>query len=219
MIQLNNPQRVQPLPVKEVAPIQAQSSPQKGQAKWRALFRSTFVTPFVSSKHPPWFDARGIAAGLAIGFGMPIGSQMVTLGLLRLIIRFNVVFAFAFTWVNNPITLIPMYYGYYCLGSVLLGKSVVMDANSFQHLINPVIHAGYFWEAMHAFLLIGWDTILRWSVAAAVLAATSGIVGYVVGHHVQKKRCMRKARAMGISYEKLLEQLKPHRLKCGRYDG
>jgi len=210
---------LQPLPVKEVAPIETRDSSGKARTKWGAFLRRTFVTPFVFCKHPPWFDARGIAAGLAIGFGMPIGSQMVTLGLLRLAIRFNTLMAFTFTWVNNPITLIPMYYGYYCLGSVVLGRPIVMDAESFRALMRPLAHASYFWEAAHAFVLLGWDTVLRWSVAALIVAAVSGFLGYVVGYHVQKARCMRRARAMGIPYERFVERLEPSPLKHGRHDG
>ncbi len=213
MIELNNPKHLQSLPPREVAPVGAEHSCREERPKWRAFLHRAFVAPLVSSKHPPWFDARGIAVGLAIGFGVPIGAQTVTLGLLRLAFRFNAVIAFLFTWVNNPITLIPMYYGYYCLGSLVLGRTVVMDVEAFRQLMNPMVRANYFWEAAQAFLLLGWDAVLRWCVAAFLVAATSGIVGYVVGYRVQKARCMRNAHQMGIPYEKFVERLEPSLLK------
>jgi uncharacterized protein len=109
---------------------------------WRSLLRRSFDERPAASSNPPWFDARGIAVGLAVGFGLPIGTQMVCLGALRLIFRFNSLLAFAFTWVNNPITLIPMYYGYYCLGSMMLGKPVIINLHAFREAMKPIVEAG-----------------------------------------------------------------------------
>jgi uncharacterized protein (DUF2062 family) len=171
------------------------------------VLRKYFLDPLLSSSNPPWFDARGIAAGLAIGFGIPVGAQMLCLGIARLLIRFNTLVAFAFTWVNNPITLIPMYYGYYYLGSLILGRSEMMTLEGFHQLMDPVIRSGYFWQSLRAFAHLGADIVLRWAVAAVVVAILSGILGYAVGYFVQSRRCIRKARRMGISYEKLVAEL------------
>ena len=90
--------------------------------KWRTWVRKYFLEGFVGSMNPPWFDARGIAVGLAVGFGVPLGGQIVVLALLRTLFRFNSVVAFAFTWVNNPFSIIPLYYGYYYFGARLLNR-------------------------------------------------------------------------------------------------
>jgi len=161
----------------------------------------------MASRNPPWFDARGVAIGLFIGFGLPVGTQMIVLGLLRLAFRFNTIIAFACTWVNNPISIIPIYYGYYCLGSLMLGKHVVMSAEDFRALMSPILHAEYFWRSVQEFVYLGWDMVVRWSVAAASVAATCGLIGYVTSFRLWKLRCRRKARQLGISYEKLLSEL------------
>jgi uncharacterized protein (DUF2062 family) len=165
------------------------------------------VEPFKSSNNPPWFDARGVAFGLLIGFGIPLGAQMVFLGLLRLILRFNVVIAFAFTWVNNPISVIPMYYAYYVLGSVILGKPAVMTLADFHDLMRPVLHAQYFFNSVHAFMILGVDLLMRWFLAAVSIAIPAAVVGYFISHRVQRKRCRRKAEKLGITYRKLVQQL------------
>jgi len=171
------------------------------------FLRRYFVDPLVRSRNPPWFDARGIAAGLAIGFGVPVGAQMVCLGVARLLIRFNTLIAFTFTWVNNPVTLIPMYYGYYYLGSIILGKPEVMTLEGFHQLMHPVTKAGYFWQSLRAFAYLGVDLVLRWATAAAILSIGAGTLGYVVGHIVQTRRCARRARKLGMSYERLVAEL------------
>ena len=165
------------------------------------------VEPFKSSNNPPWFDARGVAFGLLIGFGIPLGAQMVCLGLLRLILRFNVVIAFAFTWVNNPITLIPMYYAYYVLGSLILGKPAVMTLADFHDLMKPVLQAQYFFNSVHAFMILGVDLLIRWFLAAVTIAIPAAVAGYFISHRVQRKRCRRKAEKLGITYRKLVQQL------------
>ena len=84
---------------------QLQKSKEQGDSS-KSWLRKRFLDPLIASANPPWFDSRGIAVGLFVGMGVPIGLHMLTLGLLRLIMRYNVVVAFAFTFVNNPITII-----------------------------------------------------------------------------------------------------------------
>lgn len=180
---------------------------QERDPKRGGVLHKYFLAPLLSSSNPPWFDARGIAAGLAIGFGIPVGAQMLCLGIARLLIRFNTLTAFAFTWVNNPITLIPMYYGYYYLGSLILGRSEMMTLEGFHQLMDPVTQSGYFWQSLRAFGLLGADIVLRWAAAAVIVAILSGILGYAVGYFVQSRRCIWKARRMGISYQKLVAEL------------
>ncbi len=132
---------------------------------------------------------------------------MVCLGLLRLVFRFNSPLAFACTWVNNPLSVIPMYYGYYCLGSWLMGQSALIDVHDFENIMKPLMLAGYFWESLQAFLYLGLEILISWSLAAVLVAAVAGVIGYIFSYRVQKARCMRRAHKMGMSYSKLLQQL------------
>ncbi len=173
----------------------------------RSILHRYFVEPLSSAMNPPWFDARGAAIGLAIGFGCPIGAQMVALGLLRTVLRFNLPAAFAFTWVNNPLTVIPMYYGYYYFGSLCLGKPPLLTPEAFKALMHPLLKTSYFWSAFQCFLSIGWEFLARWSVTAALVSAASAALGYVSVYRFQKIRCLRRAKQIGMSYERLLEAL------------
>jgi uncharacterized protein (DUF2062 family) len=176
-------------------------------AKSRGIIRKNVVDPLVFSRHPPRFDATGVSVGFVVGFGVPMGGHVLSLGLLRLALRFNFILALAVSSVVNPFSIIPLYYGYYWLGSLVLGKPVAMNFEVFQKIMNPVLDKGYFWEVHAAFIQLGWEILVRWAVAAVILAVVSGALGYVVTYRIQKKRCMKKAQVLGIQYEKYLEDL------------
>ena len=100
-----------------------------------------------------------------------------------------------------------MYYGYYVLGSLLMGKSAVMSAADFRELMAPVLSAQYFWNSVHAFMVLGGDLLVRWSLAAVSIAIPTAIIGYLIGYRVQRARCVRRAEKLGITYRKLVQQL------------
>jgi uncharacterized protein len=175
--------------------------------KCRLWFRKLFVEPLVYSSCPPWYDARAVSLGLVTGFLVPVGGHLITLAILRVLLRFNYMIAFAFTFVSNPLNVVPLYYGYYCLGSLILGRPVALDYGVFEKLMNPVMDKSYFWEAFAAFMELGREILVRWLVAAASLALVFGTAGYVVTFKVQKDRCKRAAEKLGEKYEKYVEEL------------
>ena len=182
-----------------------------GLRRWcyERLYR-TFIEPLVSSRNPPWFDARGVTIGLIVGLMVPIGGHIVSLTLLRMTVRFNFLAALAFTFVCNPLNVIPLYYGYYLLGCGILGSSVSITFETFRVLMNSVLDKTYFWEATSAFVHLGREILVRWFVAAVVLSVVFGVVGYVVTLRVQTARLKAAAERLGESYERLLTQLDHH---------
>ena len=183
--------------------------PRLGQIIYDKLIR-----PLVSSRFPPWYDARGVALGLIIGFAIPVGGQILTLTLLRIAIRFNYLASLAFSLVSNPFNMIPLYYGYYLLGSLIVGRAPSMNFEVFERLMHPVMEKTYFWEALCAFAQLGCEILFRWVVAAVILALVFGFVGYLVTYRVQLKRCKRLAKELGIKYTRLLGEME-HGLRKG----
>jgi len=196
----------------ETAPAgdQGQKEPYSGQGLlgwFRGIVYGNFIEPLVNSRHPPWFDARGVAIGLVVGFGVPVGGHFVALAILRALIGFNFIVAFAFTWVCNPFNMILVYYGYYLLGSIIVDKPAAIGFEAFSKLLNPIMEKTYFWEGLSAFLKLGKDLLVRWSVAAAIISVISGVIGYLVTYRVQKLGCRRTADKLGVQYEKFLAEL------------
>ncbi len=68
---------------------------------------------------------RSVAMGGAIGVFyafMPIVGQMPLAALTAVLLRGNIALALALTWISNPITAPPLFYGCYRLGQLLLGS-------------------------------------------------------------------------------------------------
>jgi uncharacterized protein len=151
------------------------------------------IDPLVKSQNPPWLDARGVSMGLIIGTAIPIGMQTAFMVLLRLLVRFNVLIAFAFTWVNNPLTLAPMYYIFYLIGSISLGKTPAKNFQDFQVLFKPIIEADGLREVCAQLLTLGGDFLSRWFVGAFVSAIPLGLTSYFISLRFLKSRQQKKA--------------------------
>lgn len=165
-----------------------------------------FISPLLKSSHPPWYDARGVSVGLAVGFAVPVGAQVAVLGALRTVLKFNFVSAVAFSFVSNPFDMIPMYYGYYLLGSWILGKNPHIDFSLFQKLMSPIVESGYFWESLGAFLELSREILTAWFVSAVILATVSSVLGYVITHRIQMARAKRRIGKLEEQYERILQE-------------
>lgn len=72
--------------------------------------------------------ALGTAIGIFVGMTPTVGLQMITVMILsactRRLFRFNVMAALMSVYVSNPITIVPMYYGLYKVGTLFVGGEV-----------------------------------------------------------------------------------------------
>lgn len=69
--------------------------------------------------------ARGVAIGLFVALTPTVGVQTLLMLVLCMLLRGNFPMAFAVSWISNPITLGPLYLGYYLLGELVL--SPILD--------------------------------------------------------------------------------------------
>jgi uncharacterized protein (DUF2062 family) len=95
---------------------------------WR-LCRYRLVIPVFRSPHPPEFTARGVANGVFWGVTPTMGLQtMEIVGTWFIARRWfkrdsSLVQALIWVWVNNPLTMLPMYYAFYVTGMWMMGTS------------------------------------------------------------------------------------------------
>jgi uncharacterized protein (DUF2062 family) len=95
----------------------------------RRLVRYRLIIPVFRSPHPPEYTARGVANGVFWGVTPFMGFQtLAMLGTWAVLKRgfgkdSSIVQALIWAWVNNPITMVPMYYTFYVFGLWLTGTS------------------------------------------------------------------------------------------------
>ena len=81
------------------------------------------IIPVFRSPHSPEFTARGVANGVFWAFTPTIGLQTAEIlatwfvGKRILHKDSSLVQAMVWVWINNPLTMVPMYYTFYVTGS------------------------------------------------------------------------------------------------------
>ncbi|MFW6094385.1 MAG: DUF2062 domain-containing protein [Pseudomonadota bacterium] len=64
--------------------------------------------------------ARGVAVGFLVGLTPTVGAQTLLMLLLSVPLRANFPAAFIVSWINNPLTMAPLYFGFRQLGTWIL---------------------------------------------------------------------------------------------------
>lgn len=124
----------------------------------------------------PHAIALGVAIGVFVGLTPTVGVQTILiLGLVvatRKFMYFNATAAMASTYISNPITMVPMYYGWYRIGAWFSSGS--MTAAEFENLLQFDGLAGW-WEAMCA---LGSQVALPMCVGALLTAPIGVAIAY-----------------------------------------
>ncbi len=96
--------------------------------KYRDIKEAWYLRPFQALIHDPslWATHRkavvpAVALGIFVAFiPLPIHPLLAAGG--AILIRVNLPVALVTVWINNPLTIAPIYYSGYVLGSFLLGQ-------------------------------------------------------------------------------------------------
>jgi hypothetical protein len=131
--------------------------------------------------------AMGVAIGLFIAWTPTVGFHIVLALALALLLRANKIAALVSIWINNPITMIPMFYSGYVLGkvssNVFTGTGELTRAQMFDlfHQFDALgsvftnFHRPEFWRAILDMLLkVGLDL---W-IGCVIIGIVSAVIGY-----------------------------------------
>ena len=120
------------------------------------------------------FSKRSLCGGVAIGFfwaWMPMPFQMLPAAIFSIIFRVNFPLSLIGVWISNPITMPPMMYFAYLLGSKLLNLSPEYD--SFKLSMQWIESS---WNNI-------WEPLLAGSL---ILGIISSILGYITMYVIWK---------------------------------
>lgn len=79
------------------------------------------LRPVLGINDSPRSIALGLTIGVFVAMTPTVGIQMPIVFVLCSLARGNRVAGLAMTWISNPVTTLPMYYGYYRLGLLFTG--------------------------------------------------------------------------------------------------
>ena len=150
---------------------------------WRtSLERATryhLIVPLRRSRHPPEHTARGVAAGVFWGVLPILGLQTVAIVLTWTLARrtrwdLSLVQALAWQWVNNPLTMVPLYYLFYTTGHLMAGHGWAGGYHAFLGLWTATTSETATWlgKAISIARVLGLPTLLGavpWAVVGALL--------------------------------------------------
>ncbi len=123
--------------------------------------------------------AKAFAIGLFCAF-LPIPAHTLLGAVLAVIFSANILLSMFMVWVNNPITMVPIYYFTYKLGASILG--IEMDLNfefSFSYLMNN----------------FGSATLAMW-VGGIITSIISAIIGYFAIITIYKYKAIKRVKRL-----------------------
>ena len=100
------------------------------RTQWQGLLRGLryrLLIPVFRSTHSAEFTARGVANGVFWGLTPTVGLQTIAIAAVwfvgRTLLRkdSSLLQAYIWFWINNPLTIVPMYYAFYVTGLWLTG--------------------------------------------------------------------------------------------------
>ena len=123
--------------------------------------------------------AKGLAIGLFCAF-LPVPIHILLAGILAVTFSANLLLSLLVIWVNNPITIVPIFYFTYKLGASIIG--VEMDPEfefSFGYLMDN------FWSA----------TLALW-VGGLITSITASTLGYFSVISIYKYKALKRVKRL-----------------------
>ncbi|MDJ0764434.1 MAG: DUF2062 domain-containing protein [Myxococcota bacterium] len=130
-------------------------------------------------KDSPHKIAKGMALGIFVGILPIMGIQMAVVTILALPMRGNLKAAIAGVWISNPITFIPMYWGYYKFG-LLFFPAKQISWEKFNAIVSTASEWNWreIWQSISRIIDLGADILIPMWTGAVILAVVFCIPTY-----------------------------------------
>ncbi len=129
----------------------------------------------------PHVIALGVALAMFVTFLPIVGIQTVVAIGLAALFRANKAVCVPIVWITNPATMLPIFYGCFKLGAVVMPETATSDEADLRRLVEfaktSSIFESEFWAGLAPLMLsLGIDL---W-VGCAIVGATLGLLSYFV---------------------------------------
>ena len=120
------------------------------------------------------FQPHTIALGFSIGIFMALmpifGFQMIPALAVAIKFKANKIATLLAVWITNPLTVIPIYYFCFWIGSSLMPMEYSRDVSQLKDFMNDI--------SMQNFLALGTGTLLPLLIGCLILGSISAIAVY-----------------------------------------
>jgi len=160
-------------------------------AKWRAKLQAALTL-----EDAPNVIARGVALGLIIGMTPTVGIQWAAALILSKLFKASTPAAMSLIWLSNPLTLAPLYWLDFKIGSFLF-PSAGASPEAWSELLE-LMSQGIF-DSIPQLLGVGASVFLTTLLGGLVLGAALGIPGYFLARKaVRRYQARKKAERLGL---------------------
>jgi uncharacterized protein (DUF2062 family) len=155
----------------EQPPVKIERRKQRRRAGDRLTFTgrwpriAAFYEKFISLHGAPASIARAISVGLWVAWFPIIGTHSVISALGGLIFRANLPAVYFGSWLCNPLTIPPMLWAEYKVGSCLIGGAQLGESHFTELTFSQVIH-------------LGWGVLAPMLLGGAILGLANALLGY-----------------------------------------
>jgi uncharacterized protein (DUF2062 family) len=158
--------------------------------RWRARGRRLLRDRILGLDDTPHRIAWGVFLGFVIGATPTLGFQIMLYVMTAWVLRANKVAGIPPIMISNPITAVPLYYGTWWVGNLVLtgGGDAGGGRAAIQRMIDATAELGSFWEGVlsaaywrtlgHAL----WDLGLELWIGGVICGAICGAICYPIAY-------------------------------------
>jgi hypothetical protein len=153
------------------------------------LVRSRLVDPILRAQGSPVSIARGAALGMWFTLTPTVGIQMFLVTVIGIPWKANIPVAIALVWLSNPLTIVPLYYSFYWVGTLLTAvptRSYSELAIVFLDVVKHVDEPD--WSLFDGVKLLGMEVVTPMLVGSVLIATLVAIPTYHVALRLAWRR-------------------------------
>lgn len=159
-----------------------------------------FVHRILQINDTPESIALGTAVGIWLAMTPTVGIQMILMIIIGTVVRANRLAGIVMVYISNPLTLVPIYWGDYWLGSVLMGQETVTRA-AFEEDLNQILrlfNEQGAWDSLRYAIDAKLKIFVPMMVGGSVLGAVLAAPAYPLTLRVVRAHQRRKARKAAL---------------------
>ncbi len=153
------------------------------------MFRATFRR-LLALDDPPERTALAFSIGVSVAFSPFLGLHTILATAIAFVFRFNKLAIYSATFINNPLTLVPITVASYAIGALVLGRPLWISAEGVELLENPHLLTADYYRKL---FLESWQIVWPFTIGATVLSVVCSLLAYPVTLRLLRAHRRRKA--------------------------